>query len=242
MPFKLLSVIIPAYNERENLPKLLAKVDAVELPFGIKKEVVVVDDGSTDGTREFVASLPKRYVSVLMSKNSGKGAAIRAGLEKVTGEYVIIQDADLEYDPEDYVPMVKAVVEKDLKVLYGSRRLKRQNQYSHLSFLLGGVVLSILTNVLYRQRLTDEPTCYKLVETRLIKSLDLECERFEFCPEVTAKVARLGYRIPEVPIRYYPRSIEEGKKIRWFDGWEAIVTLWKWRRWKPVSKKSEASV
>lgn len=234
MRFNTLSVLIPAYNERENLPKLLEKVQSVELPFGIRKEIVVVDDGSKDGTREFVASLPEdEFTVVLMPKNSGKGAAIRAGLEKVTGEYVIIQDADLEYDPKDFVPMVTEVVEKDLDVLYGSRRTKMQNQYSHLSFLLGGILLSVMTNVLYRQRITDEPTCYKLLKTDLIKSLDLVCERFEFCPEVTAKVARKGIRIREIPIHYYPRSITEGKKIRWTDGWEAIATLWKWRNWKP---------
>lgn len=233
MQFKTLSVLIPAYNERENLPKLLAKVEAVVLPEGITKQIVVVDDGSKDGTREYVADLPQdRYVSVLMPKNSGKGAAIRAGLEKVTGDYVIIQDADLEYDPEDFVPMVREVLDKNLDVLYGSRRLKMQNQYSHLSFLLGGIALSLMTNVLYRQRITDEPTCYKLLKTDLIKSLDLVCDRFEFCPEVTAKVARKGYKIQEVPVNYYPRSITEGKKIRWTDGWEAIATLWKWRNWK----------
>lgn len=137
MQFKTLSVLVPAYNERENLPKLLAKVEAVVLPEGITKQIIVVDDGSKDGTREYVANLPQdRFTSVLMPKNSGKGAAIRAGLEKVTGDYVIIQDADLEYDPEDFVPMVREVLDKNLDVLYGSRRLKMQNQYSHLSFLL----------------------------------------------------------------------------------------------------------
>ncbi|MDP2103322.1 MAG: glycosyltransferase family 2 protein, partial [Candidatus Gracilibacteria bacterium] len=113
-----------------------------------------------------------------------------------------------------------------------SRRLKFQNQYSHLSFLLGGIALSLITNVLYRQAITDEPTCYKLIESDLLRSLELECERFEFCPEVTAKVARLGFKIPEISINYYPRSIEEGKKIKWYDGWEAIATLWKYRNWK----------
>lgn len=113
--------------------------------------------------------------------------------------------------------MLEKVVGENLKVLYGSRRLKFQNQYSHLSFLLGGIALSLLTNVLYRQTITDEPTCYKLIESDLLRSLELECERFEFCPEVTAKIARLGFKIPEISINYYPRSIEEGKKIKWFD-------------------------
>lgn len=229
---KTLSILIPVYNERDNVLKILRKIEEVILPFGIQKEIILVDDYSTDGTREVLKSLEDRYTIFYHDRNHGKGYAIRTGIPAVTGEYVIIQDADLEYDPKDYVPMLEKLVAEDLKVLYGSRRTKIQNQYSHLSFLLGGIVLSILTNVLYRQRITDEPTCYKLIESDLLRSLDLECERFEFCPEVTAKVARLGFKIKEIGINYYPRSIEEGKKIKWFDGWEAIVTLWKYRNWK----------
>ncbi len=230
--FKKLSILIPVYNEKDNILKILEKIENIELPFNIDKEIIIVDDYSTDGTREVLKSLEEKYKIFYHEKNRGKGAALRTGLPAVSGEYVIIQDADLEYDPEDYIPMLKKLISEKLKVLYGSRRLKFQNQYSHLSFLLGGIILSILTNVLYRQKITDEPTCYKLIESELLRSLDLECERFEFCPEVTAKIARLGFKISEIWINYYPRSIEEGKKIKWFDGWEAIATLWKYRNWK----------
>lgn len=236
--FKTLSILIPVYNERDNILKILSKIESIELPFGILKQIVIVDDCSTDGTCDVLKTIEDKYVVLYHEKNKGKGAALRTGLPVVSGEYVIIQDADLEYDPEDYVLMLKKLVSENLKVLYGSRRLKFQNQYSHLSFLLGGIILSLLTNILYRQKITDEPTCYKLIESDLLRSLDLECERFEFCPEVTAKIARLGYKISEIGINYYPRSIEEGKKIKWFDGWEAITTLWRYRNWeKPTINK-----
>lgn len=215
--FKKFSILIPVFNEKDNILKILEKIEKVELPFGITKEIIIVDDYSTDGTRGVLQSLEEKYKVLYHEKNYGKGHAIRTGIPAITGEYTIIQDADLEYDPKDYVPMLEKVVGENLKVLYGSRRLKFQNQYSHLSFLLGGIALSLLTNVFYRQTITDEPTCYKLIESDLLRSLELECERFEFCPEVTAKIARLGFKIPEISINYYPRSIEEGKKIKWFD-------------------------
>lgn len=214
---KTLSILIPVFNEKDNIRKILEKIEEVTLPFGIEKQIIIVDDCSIDGTREVLATLEERYKIFYHDRNHGKGYAIRTGIPAVTGEYVIIQDADLEYDPKDYVPMLERLVAENLKVLYGSRRIKIQNQYSHLSFLLGGIVLSIMTNILYRQKITDEPTCYKLIESDLLRSLNLECERFEFCPEVTAKVARLGFKISEIGINYYPRSIEEGKKIKWFD-------------------------
>ncbi len=230
--FKKLSILIPVFNEKDNILKILEKIKKVKLPFDIEKEIIIVDDYSTDGTREVLKTLETEYKVLYHEKNHGKWYAIRTGLPAVTGEFVIIQDADLEYDPEDYVPMLEKVAKDNLKILFWSRRLKFQNQYSHLSFLLGWIALSLMTNVLYRQKITDEPTCYKLIDSELLRSLDLVCERFEFCPEVTAKVARLGYKIQEIWINYYPRSIEEGKKIKWFDGWEAIATLWKYRNWK----------
>ena len=230
--FKKLSILIPVFNEKDNILKILEKIKKVKLPFDIEKEIIIVDDYSTDGTREVLKTLETEYKVLYHEKNHGKWYAIRTGLPAVTGEFVIIQDADLEYDPEDYVPMLEKVTKDNLKILFWSRRLKFQNQYSHLSFLLGWIALSLMTNVLYRQKITDEPTCYKLIDSELLRSLDLVCERFEFCPEVTAKVARLGYKIQEIWINYYPRSIEEGKKIKWFDGWEAIATLWKYRNWK----------
>jgi hypothetical protein len=156
-------------------------------------------------------------------------------LKWATGDYVVPQDADLEYEPGDLANLMRTAVQREAKVVYGSRRLHRANrQYSALSFYLGGILVTWVANLLYRLRLTDEPTCYKLIDRRLIERMDLECEGFEFCAEVTAKAARLGQAIHEVPILYRPRPMKEGKKIRAKDGIEAIRTLLRYRRWRPA--------
>jgi len=239
-----LSVIIPVYNEKNTILEILGRVKAV--PVG--KEVIVVDDGSTDGTREIlkqmmisgnipfsVSSPPGREGEgewdikvILKEKNEGKGAAIREGLKHVRGDFVVIQDGDLEYDPMDWLKMLKVMNEKNGGVAYGSRVLGRGKK-SSFAFYFGGRLLSFLVNILYGARITDEPTCYKMFKSGVIKSLNLKCKRFEFCPEATAKVLRSGYKIYEVPVSYMPRKISEGKKIRWKDGLEAIWTLLKYR-------------
>lgn len=223
----LLSVLIPAYNEIKSIDIIIAKIQAVALD----KEIIIVDDGSTDGTRERLAtyaSVPNVRV-IHHEKNQGKGAAIRTAISHIRGDIAIVQDADLEYEPQDYLKLVPVITEEGEKVVYGSRFLNQENKHSYFSFYLGGQVVTLLTNMLYNQRLTDEPTCYKVFETRFLQSIPLECTGFEFCPEVTAKVAKRGIRIKEVPINYYPRSVEEGKKISWFDGIEAIWVLLKYR-------------
>lgn len=223
-----LSIIIPVYNEKGTIREIIKKIEQVHFP--IPKEIIIVDDGSTDGTREILESVRDQYKIVLHEKNKGKGAAIRTGIKKVTGSYVVIQDADLEYDPADLAKMLKKMIADDLEVLYGSRQLSRKkNEKAGWTYYLGGQFLTVLTNVLYGQAITDEPTCYKMFKTDLLKKLPLTCERFEFCPEVTALVAREGIKIPEIGISYHPRSKEEGKKIKWHDGWEAIATLIKYR-------------
>ncbi len=229
-----LSIIIPAYNEAETIHLILDKILAVNLIKDIRKEIIIVNDCSTDNTKEKVEQYITEHKDVDINlvdqpKNLGKGAAIRKGLEKITGDYVIIQDADLEYNPEDYNPLLEYLIEKNLPVIYGSRFLKKNNKHSYQTFYLGGRLVSLVTNILYGQHLTDEPTCYKLFKADLIKSIPLKCNGFEFCPEVTAKVAKKGIKIKELPIEYYPRSIEEGKKIKWTDGVEAIWTLLKYR-------------
>ena len=222
-----LSVIIPVYNEKNTLPSIISKVQQVS----IKKEIIIVDDGSTDGTKELLKGYEKlKDIKIIYQrKNLGKGAAIRAAIPLITGDITIIQDADLEYDPQDYLKLIKPISTNNTKVIYGSRFLNKRNKHSYQRFYLGGLLLSIITNLLYSQKLTDEPTCYKVFDSKLLKSINLKCVGFEFCPEVTAKVAKRGIFIKEVPINYYPRSIQEGKKINWKDGVKAIWTLIKYR-------------
>ena len=220
-----LSVIVPVYNEKDTIFKIIERI--VEVP--VEKEIIVVDDGSTDGTREILQDFKSPNLKIILKeKNEGKGSAIREGLKYVSGDVVVIQDADLEYNPEDWIQMLKIMEEKKAEVVYGSRVLGK-GEKSSIAFYVGGRFLSLLTNFLYRTSITDEPTCYKMFRTDVIKGIELKCKGFEFCPEVTAKVARKGYKIYEVPVSYKPRKIKEGKKIRWKDGLVAIYTLLKYR-------------
>jgi dolichol-phosphate mannosyltransferase len=223
---KALSVIIPVYNEKETLPRIIEKVERIVLPYGYKVHIILVDDGSTDGSSELCAAYKDRHTVIISKINQGKGAALRKGFEYIQGDYVVVQDADLEYDPEDLGRMLKTMIDNNFAVLYGSRTrtIPHQNTTA-LRFYLGGVSLSWLTNILYGQHITDEATCYKMFTTSLLQSLPLTCTRFEFCPEVTALVSRKGITIPEVKIQYHPRSIEQGKKIRFKDFVEAVWVL-----------------
>jgi dolichol-phosphate mannosyltransferase len=226
-----LSVIIPVFNEKTTIKKIIGLLNEVD----IDKEIIVVDDGSTDGTRETVANLNTVGIKKLFHKeNRGKGAAIRTGLANVTGDIVIIQDADLEYNPKEYPQLVEPILQGKADVVYGSRfqRLSAHKDlpyHFYYSFFWGVKFLNFLTYLLYGAKLTDEATCYKVFKTNVIKNIDLKCERFEFCPEVTAKVCKKGYKIHEVPISYRGRRFDEGKKINWKDGLEAIYTLIKYR-------------
>lgn len=223
-----LSIIVPAYNESATIEALIQKLETT--PFVHPIEVIIVDDGSTDGTREILEKYRTVHTIVFHEKNQGKGAAIRTGIGSVTGSHVVIQDADLEYDPNDLITMWDKMVAEGLPVLYGSRSMiSGRNKDAGFSFYWGGQVVTWTANILYNLRLTDEPTCYKMFDAALLKSLPLKCERFEFCPEVTALVAKRGHKIPEIPIAYYPRTAAEGKKINWRDGIEAIWTLVKCR-------------
>ncbi|MCX6760667.1 MAG: glycosyltransferase family 2 protein [Candidatus Nealsonbacteria bacterium] len=225
-----LSVLIPIYNEKNTILEILKRIDAVDLSeISFKKEIVLVDDGSSDGTRQILKGLEDKYKIIYHPKNQGKGAAIKTGLNHVFGDYVIIQDADLEYDPKDYIKLLKVALKNKAEVVYGSRRLNPKNKYSHLSFYLGGIMLNWLASILYGIKITDESTCYKLFKTETIKSIPLGCKRFEFCPEITAKIAKRKIKIYEVPIEYYPRDKKEGKKIKWRDGFEALWVLIKYK-------------
>lgn len=232
-----LSIIIPAYNEEKTIAELLQRVLDADLGTGIERELIVVNDCSTDSTEQIVEDFIARHadapiVYLKHERNYGKGMAVRTGIRAVTGDYIVMQDADLELDPNDFKKMLPFLLSGEYHVVYGSRFLAEENSHTYFSYQLGGKFLSVMTNILYRQHITDEPTCYKMFTADLLKSIPLDCEGFEFCPEVTAKVSRLGYKIKEVPIRYYPRSIEEGKKLRLSDGLKAIVTLLKYRFWK----------
>ena len=232
-----LSIIIPAYNEEKTIAELLQRVLDADLGTGIERELIVVNDCSTDSTEQIVEDFIARHadapiVYLKHERNYGKGMAVRTGIRAVTGDYIVMQDADLELDPNDFKKMLPFLLSGEYHVVYGSRFLAEENSHTYFSYQLGGKFLSVMTNILYRQHITDEPTCYKMFTADLLKSIPLDCEGFEFCPEVTAKVSRLGYKIKEVPIRYYPRSIEEGKKLRLSDGLKAIGTLLKYRFWK----------
>ena len=232
-----LSIVIPVFNELASLGTLYDRIQQVVLK-GVEKEVIFVDDGSTDGSRALLQqwlrpeeNVNSKSLKVLFHvRNQGKGAALRTGFREATGDYVIVQDADLEYDPEDYQRLLDVMLGQNLKVVYGSRILESRNtKHSHLVSYLGARMLTVITNFLFGLNLTDEPTCYKMFQRELLQSLDLRCKRFEFCPEVTAKVAKRNIPIVEVPIRYYPRSWAQGKKIGWRDFFEALWTLIKER-------------
>lgn len=228
-----LSVLIPIYNEKNTIKQLLKKIEEVNLDeFGFKKEIIIVEDASTDGTKEILKNLPEKYKIIYQLQNRGKGAAIKTGLKAVTGDFVIIQDADLEYDPQDYKRILKCALDNKAEVVYGSRPLNVKGKLykpRNSSYYWGGIFLNWATRFLYRIDITDESTCYKLFKTELIKSIPLESKRFGFCPEITVKVAKQGIKIYEVPINYYPRSRQEGKKIRWRDGLQALWLLIKYK-------------
>jgi dolichol-phosphate mannosyltransferase len=218
------SVIIPVYNEVNSVEDVLGLVQKSP----VEKEIILVDDGSTDGTREALKRIAERVqVTVIYHHgNYGKGAAIRTGLQHARGEYVLIQDSDLEYDPRDYAALLKPLREGRANVVYGVRPDRPERG---LSYYLGAKFLTVLTNLLYGCNIRDEATCYKAFRRSTLSKVKLESQRFEFCPEVTAKLSRIGEEIFEVPVSYNPRTANEGKKIRWTDGWIAIWTLLRYR-------------
>jgi len=224
----MLTVLMPVYNELATLPRVIPAV----LASPVEKEVLIVDDCSTDGTREYLENeVDGKFADVrviYLDCNGGKGAAIRAGIPEVLGDYVIIQDGDLEYDPQDYPALLKPIVENGATVVYGSRFLTDRPKMKLPNRVINWL-LAAMVRTLYGAKMTDEATCYKLFKREVLQGMTLTCRRFEFCPEVTAKALRSGNRIVEVPVHYQARSIAEGKKIRWTDGVVAIWTLIKFR-------------
>jgi len=225
--FRKLSVIVPVFDERNTVVEIVRRMRAVELPVDL--EIVIVDDGSTDGTGDVLRQLADSTVRVVLhGHNKGKGAAIRTGLEKVTGDLVLIQDADLEYDPEDWPKLLAPVLRGKAQVVYGSRFTGERRNMLFLHWM-GNRFLSLTTNVLYNTTLSDMETCYKLFDRSVIDGITIRASRFEFEPEITAKILRRGIRIYEVPISYTGREFDEGKKITWRDGFIALWTLVKYR-------------
>ncbi|MEQ8820185.1 MAG: glycosyltransferase family 2 protein [Sumerlaeia bacterium] len=224
-----LSLIIPIYNEIELLPRVLEKVRAVDLaPLGLERELILVDDFSKDGTREWLRDnehgRPDSKIA-LHKRNHGKGRAIRTGLKIATGDIILVQDADLEYDPAEIPEIIAPIVDGRTEVTYGSRFLGRTPTGMRLPNYVANKLLAFFVAILFGQVITDEATAYKAFRAEVIKGIPLKCERFEFCPEVTAKLLLSGYRIHEVPVTFFARTFEEGKKIGWRDFIEAVTTL-----------------
>ena len=228
---KKLSIVIPVYNEAGSVLKVLDSLKT--LP--IETEIIVVDDGSTDGTRTLLDTYSKsnkKIKVILMEQNGGKGTALREGFKHVTGDYTVVQDADFEYDPNDLITMFEFALDNNVDVVYGNR-FSSKRFYTGMdwkNFLGNNVVLPLAASLLYGQYIPDEATCYKMFRTSVLKSIPLVCKRFEFCPEVTAKVRKKGYRIYNIPIKYMPRTTNAGKKLNALkDGIEAISTLLRFR-------------
>ena len=241
-----LSIIMPVYNERSTIEEIVKRVRAVNLtvavantnpalesPVTVQREIVLVDDGSTDGTRDILsawrAEKPADMQIIFHAQNGGKGAALRTGFEHATGDILVIQDADLEYDPNDYVKLLAPLLEGRAPVIYGSRFLGGPRSAMSLTHTMGNKLLTVTTNLLYGTSLSDMETCYKCFRRDVIAGMPLRSRRFEIEPEMTAKILKRGFHIFEVPISYNGRAFHEGKKITWRDGFSAIRTLIKYR-------------
>lgn len=229
-----LSIVVPVYNEEKTLPAIIERLYA---SCGAFAQVIFVDDGSKDHSLTILRSLAHPTDIVVSKENSGKGSAVRMGYRYAQGRYTIVQDADLEYSPEEILALLRFAEEHDFPAVFGSRRLKKQKQFIHLTFFIGGSMLTLICNALYRTKLTDQPTCYKMVRTDILRTLPLQERDFRFDPELTAMLARRGIPIREFPISYHPRSVQEGKKINWRD-WFKWVWVFMKLRFVPRSRFS----
>ena len=226
-----LTIIIPVYNEIKTIEKLIKKI----LKINIKKQLIIVDDGSSDGTELILKKYKSRIDKLIFhKKNLGKGAAIKSGQKYVSGQYIGIQDADLEYDPRDLKKIVNEMDKRDLQVMYGSRVLKKNKfkntqNFTHIVRIWGNIFLTKASNFLNKQKLTDAHTCYKIFDSRIFKKIKLKEKGFSFCPEITTKISMMNLNIEEFPINYIGRTYEQGKKITAIDGLDALYVLVKYR-------------
>ena len=222
---KKVSILIPVYNEKQTLEKLLEKVE--EAPFaGLEKEIILVDDCSTDGTKDILKNFENKYKVLYHDVNQGKGAALRTGFSAVTGDIAVIQDADLEYDPKDYDSVLQLILNDEADVAYGSRFLDLTQSKTVVKInFLANKMLTLMTNILFGSKLTDMETCYKAFKTEFIKGITIKSDRFDFEPEITAKMFKKKARIKEAPISYQGRTFEEGKKVSMIDGIHAVIAL-----------------
>jgi dolichol-phosphate mannosyltransferase len=230
-----LSIIIPVYNEEKTIEEILRQVSAVKLP-GVDREIIVVDDSSNDKSKEKIQNIQLKGIKLIIHKeNQGKGAAVVTGIKKSKGDIILIQDADLEYDPNDYPKLLKPIMSGKAEVVYGSRlknyplRFTGKKKTPLITHYLGNRFLTFITNVLYGNDLSDMETCYKVFRREVVKGIEIKAKRFDFEPEFTAKIMKRGIKIHEVPIKVKPRGYDEGKKITWKDGFIAVWTLLKYR-------------
>ena len=232
-----LSIVIPAYNEEKTIKTIIDRVKEADIG-NVEKEIIVVNDGSKDKTPDILKTI--KGIRVFHKKNGGKGSAVKYGIKEATGDIIIIQDADLEYNPNEYIRCIKPIIDGRSKVVYGSRFLSHEQKITNWLFFkkhensyrlafIGGRLITLLANLLYNAHITDEATCYKTFDAKLIKSIQIKGNKFEWEPEILAKVRKRRIRIIEVPISYNPRTFEQGKKINWRDGLQAIWTLIKYR-------------
>ena len=229
-----LSIIIPVYNEAKTMRELLKRIERVDLG-KVKKEIILVDDCSTDGSREFIKKLGEKYIKVFQEKNKGKGAALKGGIKKSSGDFIIFQDADLEYDPNDYVKLLNPILENKTNISFGTRFVGQRfilfggKKTMHISHWIGNKFLTLVFNLFYSAGLTDVEPCYKMFRADILKSVDVKTNRFEYDIELMCKLAKKGHKIIQIPIKYFPRGFEEGKKINWKDGIVAFLTMIRYR-------------
>ncbi|MGB3921698.1 MAG: glycosyltransferase family 2 protein [Minisyncoccia bacterium] len=227
---KRLSVIIPVYNEAATINEILAKVNKASLPDGVEKEIIIVDDGSTDGTREVLSKLKSANLSVVLNeKNMGKGGAVRNGIARATGEMVIIQDADLEYDPDDYPAMIAPILSGEADAVMGIRIKDESAKKLNSLYGLGNWLITFTSNLLYSYNAEEYTGGYKAFKTDVVRSINVRSNGFDYEHELISKVLKKGYHLATVPIRYYPRNYGAGKKIKWLDGFKILWVVIKYR-------------